>query len=113
MRFGRHFRLRVLDRAVAYRNRRAHAGSLDDFTHAAARSGDAARHSPQLVTGVTGIRMMGQIPVKLGQSARFSPNRRSSSSSSCLLTPSISVVYTSRHVWRRTCTSSLWNGDRI
>ena len=114
MRFGGHFRLRALGGAVAYRNKRVQPGSLDDFTHAAAaaRFGDAApitracerRHEHAV---------MGQIPVQVGQSARFTPNRRSSSSPSCLLSLTKYATYISWHVWRGTCTSSLWNGDRI
>src|SRR5208282_2293805 len=114
MRFGSHFRLRALEGAVAYRNRRVHTGSLDDFTRAAAaaRIGAAApvtrpcerRHEPAV---------MGQTPDEVGESARFAPSRRSSSSPYSLLSPITSSVYLSWHVWRGTCTSSLWNGDRI
>jgi hypothetical protein len=112
MRFSRHLRLRVLGRAVAYRNTRVHAGSLGDFTPAATRSGDAGpitracerRHEHPV---------MRQIPVELGQGARFSPNRRPSSSPFYPLSTTTSVAYTSWHVWSGKCTSSLWNGDRI
>ncbi len=114
MRFGRHFRLRALGRAVAYRNRRVHAGSLGDFTHA---GGSILRRRAASITRACERRhehpVMGQIPVELGQGARFSPNRRSSSLSSCLLSQAISVTYMPGHVWRGTCTSSLWIGDRI
>ncbi len=114
MSVGSHFRLRALGGAVAYCNKRVQSGSLDDFTHAAA----AARFGAvALVTRSCERRhehaVMGQIPAELGQSARFTPDRRSSSSPYSTLSPIKSAAYASWHVWRGICRSNLWYGDRI
>ena len=99
MRFASHFRLRALEGTVAYRNR---YGSLDGLTPVTRPSERRHEHA-----------MMGQIPAELGQSARFTPIRRSSSSPYSTLSPIKYAAYASWHVWSGTCTSSLWNGDRI
>jgi hypothetical protein len=114
MRFASHSRLRALEGAVAYRNRRVvHTGSLDDFKHAAAARFGAAAPVTRPCERRHEHAVMGQIPAEVGQTARFTPRRRESSSPYSTLSPIKSVVYMLWHVWRSTCTSCPWNGDRI